>query len=96
METNQYQKIVAKELNAIWFYYTKQQKLNHIKHLLTNCKKYIVHEVNKLIVFNWKDYCQVINTESNTLKYFDSEEEALNYCLDAFKNSESSKQEKLF
>jgi len=96
METNNYSQIVAKELNDIWCYYTKPQQKRHIEHLLSNCRKYIVHEVNKLVVFNWKDYCQVINTESYILKYFDSEEEALNYCLDIFENTKSATQEKLF
>jgi len=95
METNEYRKIVAKELNDIWFYYTKSQQTKHIDHLLNNCKQYIVHQVNKLIVFNWTDYCQVINTETYVLKYFDSEQEALNYCLDNFQNSQSAEQQKL-
>lgn len=86
----------AKELQDTWFYIPAHMQKRQINHLLENCKQYIVHEINKLIIFKWSDHCQVINTESLILKYFDTEQEAMDFCLDVYKDSGISDQLNLF
>lgn len=87
---------VAKDLESTWSFMPEYAKRNQAKHLLENCKKYIIHEINKLKIFEWSNHFQVVNEESFITKFFDTEEEAMNYCLDVFPETKISSQTDLF
>lgn len=86
----------AKELQDTWFYIPEYMKKRQINHLLENCRQYIVHEVGKLVVYKWNGHCQVINSESFLMKYFDTEQEAMDFCLDVFSDTKIASQLDLF
>ncbi len=86
----------AKDLESTWSFIPDYAKRSQAKHLLKNAKKHIIHEVNKLKVFMWSEHFEVINEETFFVKFFDTEEEAINYCLDVYKNTKINTQSELF
>ena len=92
---------MSKEFQKIWDSFPKQVKIEQAKHFLNNCKS--IHKVNKLIVFevlmafrgNRGNYV-VVNEETLHCKFFDTEEESINYCLDVYQKTFSSYQTELF
>lgn len=88
--------ITAKYLQNLWEHIPEKAKKEQINHLLKNCKENINHTVNKLTVFEISEsHFEVINTESFKVKFFDTKEEALNYCLDFYPESFKNEQIKL-
>jgi len=87
---------IAKDLESTWSFMPEYAKRNQAKHLLRNCKYYIIHEVNKLKIFGWSNHFQVVNEESYKSKFFDTEEESMNYCLDVYKQTKINEQSSLF
>lgn len=55
------------------------------KHLVENCLDLSKHKINKFIIFNFKNYFEVVDSENYTIICFRNEEDALNYCLDEYK-----------
>jgi hypothetical protein len=86
----------AKDLEKTWFYFSEKVKKDQANHLLTKCKDYICHEVGKLKVFKWKFHCEVVNEESKKIKFFNTEEEAINYCLDVYPETKINEQTTIF
>ena len=66
------------------------------KHLIRKCDEYCKHTINKFKVFVWENFAEVVNTESLCIKCFDSENEAVNYCLDFYNHSKTLKTGRLF
>ena len=57
----------------------------------------LIREINKLLICNSAQYTffLVLNEETSHFKYFYTEEEAVNYCLDNYKKSKQYKQAEL-
>lgn len=87
---------VAKEHQDTWFYIPRYVQKRQIDHVIKDCRDYIIHEVNKLVVFEWFGHFQVINIESYVVKFFDTEKEAMDYCLDFYSESFINEQLDLF
>jgi hypothetical protein len=64
--------------------------------MLENAKKYIIHEINKLVIFKMNGHFEVINKESLVVKFYDTEQECINFCLDVYPNSFFNIQKKTF
>jgi hypothetical protein len=86
----------AKDLESTWSFMSDYAKKNQAKHLLENGKKHIIHEVNKLKIFMFSNHFEVINEETYFVKFFDTEEEAVNYCLDVYKETKINAQLEFF
>ena len=86
----------AKELEKTWYYFSESAKIDQARHLLVKCKDLIIHEVGKLKVFKMNGHIEVVNEESFVLKFFDTEEEAINYCLDVYPETNINEQTTIF
>lgn len=67
---------------------TKETHKEQAKYIIENGSEIILHEIKKFLVIELIGICAVINKESFMMKYFYTEEEALNYCLDNYKNAD--------
>lgn len=86
---------IAKDLTNTWKYFTKYGRKSQAKHLLENCTHLIIHKIGKLKIFKLNDHFEVINSESLVLKFFDTETEAMNYCLDIYPETKINEQQKI-
>ena len=59
---------------------------NQARHLATKCTNDAVHKINKYLIFKFRAW-EVINTEKLTIQVFNTEQEAIDYCLDRYKES---------
>ena len=82
----------AQKYKSTWDYMPKNTQKIQAKHMLDTAKKFIIHEINSLGIFKMTAHYEVINKESLVVKFFDTEEESLNYCLDRFAGSQKTKQ----
>jgi hypothetical protein len=86
----------AKTLTRTWNYFSNKARKEQSKHLLENAKDLIIHEINKLKIFKMNGHFEVINSESLSIKFFDTEQESIDFCLDIYPNSFFNKQKCLF
>ena len=77
----------AKELTRWWSYFSNKERKDQAKHMIENAKEFIIHEVNKLTVFKLNGHYEVINKESLSVRFYDTEKECIDYCLDVYPNS---------
>lgn len=77
----------AKEFKDFWENLPESTRKWQVDYLLQNSKTYLVHEINKLSIFKTKNRFYVINKESKHCNFFDSEQEAIDYCLDVYPQS---------
>lgn len=58
------------------------------KHLIDNCndKDFCIHQINKFLIFKFLFY-EVVNSEKLTIECFETEQEAINFCLDRYSGS---------
>lgn len=73
--------MIAKDLNESWNRLPEQVKRNKIDAALENEAD---REIGMLKVFNYSSHSEVIAFD--TIFYFDTEEHAVNYCLDNYRN----------
>jgi hypothetical protein len=81
-----------KNIRPLGTTYLKIRKKFRQNTCLKMLKKFIIHEINSLVIFKMTAHYEVINKESLVVKFFDTEEESLNYCLDRFAGSQKTKQ----
>lgn len=87
----------ALELSRIWRQIPKKERDKQANHMLKSAKKYIIHEVNKLVVFNLgNDNFEVINRETLVVKFFDTEKQSIDFCLDVYPESFFNEQLNIF
>jgi hypothetical protein len=86
----------AKTLTRTWNYFSNNARKEQAKHMLEKAKDLIIYEINKLKIFKMNGHFEVINSESLSIKFFDTEEDCINYCLDIYPNSFFNKQKSLF
>lgn len=86
----------AETLKNTWKYFTSRAKKEQAKHLLENCKNIMFHEIGKLKCFKLNGHIEVINAESLVLKFFDTEQEAVDYCLDFYHDIKINEQTTIF
>ena len=86
---------IAKDLQNTWDLFSKSAKKNQVNHLLRFCQYLIIHKIGKLNVFIIGQHFEVINSESLILKFFDTETEAMNYCLDIYPETKINEQQKI-
>lgn len=86
-----------KDFEKMWKHFPQKVKNEQIDFLLNSSQDLIIHEVNKLVVFKMKSYSfWVINKESKHCSFFDTEQQAIDYCLDAYPQSFFNKQLGIF
>lgn len=86
----------AKNKEKTFWYFPTRAKKDTARHWLT-LKDHFVHEIGKLkVVAFGKDDVVVINEESLKIQFFDSEQEALDFCLDVYPQTKTTKQRELF
>jgi hypothetical protein len=85
----------AKSLTRTWNYFSNNQRKEHAKHLIENAQDLIIHEINKLIVLKMNGHFEVINKESLVIKFYDTEQECIDFCLDVYPNSFENTQLKI-
>ena len=86
----------AKSFADTWYYFTEKGKKDSAKHWLT-LTDYIIHEVGCLRVIDFHDsIIHVVNSETLFVHFFDTIEEAMNFCLDSYEASKEKTQTKLF
>jgi hypothetical protein len=78
-------------------YMDKKAVENQAKHLAENCSEMdlCIHKINKYLIFKFLNY-EVVNSEKLTIQVFETEQDALDYCLDIYKGSKIPEQSKLF
>lgn len=86
----------AKTLTRTWNYFSNNERKEQAKHMLENATKYIIHDINKLVIFKMNGHFEVINKESLVVKFYDTEQECINFCLDVYTNSFFNTQNNLF
>lgn len=86
----------ASKFRSTWDYIPKKHQNEQAKHMLENAKKYIIHEINKLVIFKMNGHFEVINKESLIVKFYDTEQECINFCLDVYPNSFFNVQQNMF
>lgn len=86
----------GKDREKTFFYFPTRTKNDTARHWLT-LKDRFIHEVGKLkmIAFS-EDDVVVINEETLKIHFFDSETEAMNFCLDVYPETKEMKQGELF
>ena len=85
-------KTTAERYKSTWDHIPKNAKKIQAKHMLDNANEFIIHEINSLVIFKMTAHFEVINKESLIVKFFDTEKESLDYCLDRFEGSKKTKQ----
>ena len=86
----------ASKFRSTWDYIPKKAQKEQAKHMLDNAKKYIIHEINKLVIFKMNGHFEIINKESLAVKFYDTEKECIDFCLDVYPNSFFNTQNNLF
>lgn len=58
------------------------------KHLVKNCSEMdlCIHKINKFLIFKFLSF-EVVNSEKLTIDCFETEQEAIDFCLDRFSGS---------
>lgn len=87
---------LATEKQHIYDLLPKKVREDQAKILIEKLSKYCTHTINKFKVFNFKDYSEVVNTETLFIKVFETEMQAIDYCLDFYKDSKIAEQSSLF
>ena len=87
--------ITAHDLQNTWDLFSKSTKKSQAQHLLRFCQFLIIHKVGKLNVFKIGEHFEVINFESLVLKFFDTETESMNYCLNIYPETKINEQQKI-
>ena len=78
-------------------YSTNQHLMKRFaKDYLAHCDEFLVHKINTLFVYNFTIWVEVVNEISLEIKTFETEKEALDFCLDNFTASKKTKQGSLF
>jgi hypothetical protein len=69
-------------------YMDKKAVERQAKHLIQNCsdKDLCIHRINKFLIFKFYSF-EVVNSEKLTIECFETEQEALDFCLDRFSGS---------
>lgn len=70
--------MTSQDMNRSWNLLSKEVQKNKIESILETYKA--DHEIGIARVFNFTSYSEVIVLD--TILYFDTEEQAINYCLD--------------
>ena len=83
-------------LEALGIIFQKKAQNEQAKHMLENSKKYIIHEINKLVIFKMNGHFEVINKESLVVKFYDTERECIDFRLDVYPNTFFNTQNNLF
>lgn len=79
-----------KDFEKMWKHFPQKVKLGQANHLLDNCMEHAIHQVNKLVIFNIGNpnpYYWVVNKESKHCSCFETEQQAIDYCLDFYPQS---------
>ena len=87
---------VAKERTETYKYFPRFGIVAQAKHLIEKALDYRIHKVNDLHIFKFKDYLETVNEKTMTIKCFDTEQEALDYCLDYYESTKKIEQQSLF
>lgn len=63
------------------------------KHLIENCSEMnlCIHKINKFLIFKFFSY-EVVNSEKLTIECFETEQEAIDFCLDRYSGSKIPEQ----
>jgi hypothetical protein len=85
-----------KEFKYFWKTLPESTKKWQVDFIFKNCQSNIIHEVNKLFIFKMRHRFWVINKESKHCNFFDTEQEAIDYCLDVYPQSFFNKQLGIF
>jgi hypothetical protein len=74
-------------------YQNKKSVERQAKHLSDNCADMdlCIHKINKFLIFKFLSF-EVVNSEKLTIDCFETESEALNFCLDRFSGSKIPEQ----
>ena len=69
-------------------YMSKSAVKSQAKHLVENCSEMdlCIHKINKFLIFKFLSF-EVVNSEKLTIDCFETEQEALDFCLDRFSGS---------
>ena len=86
----------ASKFRSTWDYIPIKAQKEQAKHMLDNAKKYIIHEINKLVIFKMNGHFEVINKESLVVKFYDTEKECINFCLDVYPETKINEQTTIF
>lgn len=86
----------AKSITRTWNYFSNKARNEQAKHMLENAKMYIIHEINKFVIFKMIGHFQVINKESLVVKFYDTEKECIDFCLDVYTDSFFNTQTNIF
>jgi len=67
---------------------TKSAVEKQAKHLIQNCAEMdlCIHKINKFLIFKFLSF-EVVNSEKLSIDCFETEQEALDYCLDRYSGS---------
>ena len=88
---------MGKGFNKTWELFSKTEKKINVNHWLRKSLDARIHKVNVLNIFKFSEtHYAVINEETLVCKFFDTEQECIDYCLDVYPNSFPSEQLKLF
>ncbi len=86
----------SKDREKTFWYFPTRAKNDTARHWLT-LKDHFVHEVGKLKVISFgNDDVVVVNEESLKIHFFESEREAMDFCLDVYPETKEMKQGELF
>jgi hypothetical protein len=86
----------ASRFKSVWDYIPKKAQKEQAKHMLENVKHLIIHEINKLVIFKMNGHYEVINKESLIVKFYDTEQECIDFCLDVYPESFFNIQQNIF
>jgi len=88
---------MGKEFNKTWEFFSNRDKKQNVRYWLNHSEETLIHKINKLVVLKFSDtHFSVINKETLNCKFFDTKEEAIDYCLDVYTNSFFNTQLNLF
>ena len=88
----------SKEMTKVFGYFSKHQQTTITKDWL-KWKERILHNIGKLAIVDVSNEgatIVVINSESLHTLFFDSENDAMNYCLDIYDKIQLTKQSSMF
>lgn len=87
----------VKLFEKIWQNLKPRVQNEQAKYWVEKCNDKMIHSINKLCVYRLSsELFIVINIESLHCKFYSTEDESINYCLDLYPKSFFNNQTKLF
>lgn len=94
--TERKMKVSAEEINRLHYSIPENIMKSQARSWLAKCKEKEKHVIGKMHILVFSKASMVINSESLSVKVFDEEQEAVNFCLDYFEASKRYEQGSLF